>query len=85
MTAINKSPTLPPMKTVEFEAVYGDETKKVQLTAPSGGEGVQVIIDNYYQGMLFKRQGKWVGYFNEDSNLTADDVQILGEMIDNSL
>lgn len=70
------------MKTLEFAATFGNTTKQVQLTAPSGGEGVQVIIDNFYQGMLFKRQGKWVGYFNENSNLAADDAQILGERFD---
>lgn len=72
------------MKIIQHTAVFGDETKQVKLTAPTGAEGEwQVFIENYYQGIVVKRSGIWYGYFNTASTLTQDDAGILGEMIDN--
>ncbi|WP_146217415.1 hypothetical protein [Chitinophaga sp. S165] len=71
---------------IEFEAHFGHETKTIELVAPSGGgQGYQLMIDKYYQGRLIKTQGKWVGKFNPGCDLTVDDINILGEMIDNAL
>lgn len=72
------------MKVIQSTAHFGDETKQVKLTAPSGAEGEwQVFIENYYQGIVVHRSGIWYGYFNPASALTQDDAGVLGEMIDN--
>ncbi len=66
---------------LEFAAYFGDEKKKVELLNPNGagGDSWQVMIDNYYRGIIFKKNGEWVSY---SQWLTIDDVQILGQMID---
>jgi hypothetical protein len=69
------------VKEIIFYGAYGDEQKTVKLTAPSGGAGFwQLIIDNYYYGILVKRNNQWEGHINGD--LTAEDILILGELID---
>jgi hypothetical protein len=69
------------MKTIEFYGYWGDQKKKVHICAPTGGEGVQIIIDNFYHGIILNRAGQWVGYLNGNSELTADDIQILGTIV----
>ncbi len=66
---------------IEFTASFGDDKKRVELLNPNGagGNSWQVMIDNYYRGIIFKKDGEWMSY---SLWLTIDDVQILGEMID---
>ena len=74
------------MRHFDIDGICGNETKTARLVAPSGANGFwQVLIDNYYEGILIKRNDRWIGYVNERSELTADDIMILGEMIDNIL
>lgn len=70
------------MQSIEFEDSHG---RKVKLSQPSGAEGWQIIIDKFYNGILFKRSGKWIAYLAEGSDLTADDVVVLGERIDQAM
>lgn len=71
---------------IEFTAHYGDQLKQVELSTPyGGGDGYHVYIDRYYNGVIVKLNGEWVGHFNPKSELQAFDIEILGEMIDNSL
>lgn len=75
------------MKDIKFTAVYGDETKEVELSNPlGGGSGYHVYIDRYYTGTIIKRNGKWAGFFNPKSQdeFTSDDIMILGDIIDAS-
>ena len=46
------------------------------------GDVWQVFTANYYEGILVKRNGEWFGNLNSKSELTVDDVQILGAIID---
>ena len=64
--------------TIEFEDTAG---RRIKLTQPPGAEGWQIMIDNYYNGVMFKRAGKWGAYLSPGSDLTADDIQVLGERI----
>ena len=70
-----------PMKTIEFYRFWGDQKKKVHICMPTGGEGVQIIVDDLYHGIILKRAGRWVGYLNANSELTSDDILILGDII----
>lgn len=73
------------MKTIEFYGYWGNQKKKVHICVPTGGEGCQIIVDNFYQGIILKRKEQWVGYFNYNSELTADDIGILGKIIEDNV
>jgi hypothetical protein len=71
------------MKTVEFEAQFGNETKKVKLVCNTGGcDGWQVLINSFYQGQIFYKDGIWQAHLNAKTILTGDDITILGEIIE---
>lgn len=69
---------------IDFEAYYGNETKKVTLASPSGAcGGYNILLDNYLQGKLFKRNNAWVAFLNQkDNEFTGADIEVLGEIID---
>lgn len=69
---------------MEFTAYYGDEQKTVRISHVSTGSGgYQVLIDNYYYGDMIKRNGEWI-LLSSTNLLTIDDIQILGEIIENN-
>lgn len=71
------------MTTIEFTATFGHVKKTVRLTQPSGGAGgYQLFVDDFYQGMIVKIKGEWVGHLNPASQLTGDDIMAIGEIID---
>lgn len=75
---------MPYMENIEFTAWYGDKQKKIVLSEPHGAIGQFFVeIEGYYQGALMKLQGEWVWHHNKPDDFTTDDIQILGEMIDN--
>lgn len=72
-----------PMLTIEFEAMLNGKPAKVKLTRPFGaGEVWQVFTDNYYEGILQKRDGIWFGKFNAKSSLMLEHVEAFGKLID---
>lgn len=71
------------MNAIEFTATFGRVRKTVKLREPSGGAGgYQLFIDDFYQGMIVKIKGEWVGHLNPASQLTGDDIMAIGEIID---
>jgi hypothetical protein len=71
------------MKTFKVLAAFGDQTKVLKIaTATGGSDGYQILIDNYYHGMILFYEGKWVGRLNEKSELTVIDVEIIGRIIE---
>ncbi len=74
------------MKTIEFDAKFGDIIKRVKLIFnDKGGHGYQVLIGNFYQGEIFYIDGMWRVHLNDRSILTSDDIGILGEIIETGL
>ena len=74
------------MKKIEFLASYGDIKKPVEICEPNGaGSHYQILIDHYYHGIITRRNGEWVDYLNYKSNLSGDDVLIIGELIEKTL
>ena len=72
------------MVSIEFDAAYGNDRKMVVIRQLSGSGNIyQVFIGNYYDGMLVKLNGEWVAHLNLKSDLTSDDIQLLGDIIDN--
>lgn len=70
-------------KQVEFDCWCGEERWHVELTHPPGGaDGYFIMINKYYHGTLFKRNGEWEGHLNLKSGITGDEIGILGQMID---
>lgn len=68
------------MKDIEFDAHFGDEVKHITIYEPNGNWGTyNILINNYARGVMHKRNGQWV-YNNHW--LTMDDVQAIGERID---
>lgn len=50
-----------------------------------GGEDYHIFIDNDYQGRVLKLNNHWVGHLDDDSDLTIDEVKILGRIIEQKL
>jgi hypothetical protein len=73
------------MKQLEFTAAVGEGKMQVKLTEPQGASaGYQVLIDQWLQGTLVKKDQIWVAHLNRKSILTSADIAILGELIDNA-
>lgn len=66
---------------IEFFCHFGDELKKVNIFSrlDAGSGGFQIMVDNYYQGDIYFKDGQWRG---RSDRLTMDDIQALGELID---
>jgi hypothetical protein len=68
---------------MKFETPWqaGDQRRTLTVSMVSGaGMQFYVFLDMYFQGQVLRRNGQWVGYFNNNL-FTAEDVEILGEMI----
>lgn len=66
---------------IVFFAAFGDEDKKVDISAPLGGGGsYHIMIDNYYRGAVCKMSDGWHVYFNSDE-WTMDDQQAILERL----
>jgi len=66
-----------------FTGCFGGESKTVVLKSTNGGgseDNFQVMIDNYYQGQIMKRDGNWK-WLNQPSQFTSDDEMILSQWI----
>ena len=71
------------MRQIEFTANLAGQELKVTLKDPlANGGHWQVLIGHFYHGTISRREGKWIGHLNPKSNLQADDIQILGTLID---
>lgn len=72
---------------MKFETLWqaGDQRRTLTVSMVSGtGLQFHVFLDMYFQGQVFWRNDRWVGYFN-NKLFTAEDVEILGEMINERL
>lgn len=76
------------LKQIEFEAVFGDTVKKVEISQPhgTGTFGLHLMIDKHYCGKLVKLNGEWIAHLNDKSvpEFTSTDIEILGQIIDES-
>ncbi len=70
------------MQTYEYKTQIGH---LVLVSPNSSGDNYHVFIDNDYQGNVVKLQGQWVGNLDQSSDLTIDEVAILGRIIEEKL
>src|SRR5690242_3844693 len=75
------------MNKIEFDAVFGNDLTHIEIAAPSGIGGATyfVEINDYYEGCLHKTADGWVVHLHQNTMLQGDDVQILIDMIEQSL
>lgn len=74
------------MLSIEFDFPWDNSRRICKIVDVSKGSGgYQVLIDNYYNGEIRKIGGEWVGYLNQRSDLTSDDVQFIGGLIDTAI
>lgn len=71
------------MTSIEFTATFGHVRKTVKLSQPAGASGgYKIFIDGFYQGMIVKLNGEWVGHLNPASQINGDDIGVIGEVIE---
>jgi len=75
------------MFNLKFTAVIGNERVNVDIIAPEGMDGpyYMIFIDNYCYGSIIKCNNQWKRLHVNQGELTVDDVQALGERIDEQL
>lgn len=75
------------MFNLRFTAPIGDETVNVFILAPNGMDGdyYMIFINDYLHGSIINQNGKWKILHVNKRELTVDDVQALGERIDEKL
>ena len=69
------------MRSYEYITKIGHLT----LVNPNDGLNYHVFIDNNYQGKIVRLKGYWIGDLAYDSDLTIDEVKILGRIIEQKL
>ena len=71
---------------IEFTATYGDEIRTVRITDVHGDSVFyQVLVNNYCEGNIFYKDKRWQAFLSARSSLTIDDIQELGEFINQSV
>ena len=55
----------------------------LKVVHPSdGGDNYHIFIDNEYKGKVIKLKTHWAADVGDSSDLTADEVQAVGKIID---
>ena len=73
------------MKKIAFTKKFGHEEKNVELSnLPDVTNVFFLNVGGYHRGILNKYNGEWIGCFNKKSEFTVDDVQFLGNFIDDT-
>ena len=70
------------MKDFAFTISVSKTPKRVVIFQPNGGGLYFLFMDNYYQGTMVNLNGSWIGNLNIKSELTGDNIEVLGKMIE---
>ena len=72
------------MEEIVFIGSFGHQKKLVRIVQAHNTSdwGFQIYVNNAFCGDIVKRKGEWNGHLPLKSCLTSDDIQILGDMID---
>lgn len=70
--------------TFYFDVPVSDTIQKVWISLPlgSGSKVWHININNYFCGSVTKRDGKWVQLHINRHEFTLDDIDAIGERID---
>lgn len=66
------------MRALEYKTPIGH---LVMVDPNSQGNNYHIFIDNDYQGNIVRLKGHWVGNLDQNSDLTIDEVNLLGHII----
>ena len=74
------------MRRVTLIVDWGGITKEIEVSEVFGNwnGGCYVYIDRYYNGKITLIDGEWRPNLHPECELTMDDVQILGTLIDDA-
>lgn len=66
-----------------FKGLFEGNLCNVVLSSVSGGGSGEyhVLVDDYYHGCIFIRNGKWVAFLNDRFGYTSDDEKELVEIV----
>ena len=74
------------MEKILINGAYGNKTKPIEISMPTGGVNAWYItIDRYHHGQMIRYKGEWIGYIHPTSELTGDDIWIIGDLINEKL
>jgi hypothetical protein len=73
------------MDSINLIYTVGFEVRALEVSLPSGTHGrYQVYIDNFYQGVIYPKDGNWLTHFNHPEMFSLEDIQIMGEAIEST-
>lgn len=70
------------MQTYEYKTQIGH---LVMISPNDSTDNYHIFIDNDYQGNVVKLKGRWIGNLDQHSDLTMEEVTILGRIIEEKL
>jgi hypothetical protein len=74
------------MKPIEIDTCFGDKPVHIEISAPmGGGGGYYVMINNYYNGRIWKTNDGWRHDLNPKTVLQGDDVSVITDLIESQL
>jgi len=74
------------MKSIEFDVLFGEKTVHIEISAPMGaGDVYYVMINNSYNGRLWKTSNGWQHDLNPKTILQGDDVSVIIDLIEQNL
>jgi len=76
------------MFNLRFPAAFGEDFKTVTISFAngSGGDTLHLMFDNFYQGIIIKREAKWQVLFQlYTDEYTSADLDALVELIETKL
>jgi hypothetical protein len=74
------------MEKIEIDTFFGDKPAHIEVSSPlGGGGGYYVMINNYYNGRVWKTSYGWQHDLNPKTILQGDDVAVIIDLIERNL
>lgn len=74
------------MKAIEIDFEFGGKPVHVEISTPMGGGDVYyVMINNFYNGRIWKTHEGWRHDLNPKTSLQGDDVAVIIDLIEQNL
>lgn len=70
------------MRSISYPATFPDGIRMVKIVELRGGHGWQIIIDDYYQGVIHLVRGELVAHLSLPIELSGDDIGALLEVVE---
>lgn len=71
------------MPSLAYPATFGHQVKQIKITQVyAGGNGWEILIDNYRQGSVEKAGGEWRAHLVPGCQLVGDDLGVIFGMLE---